>query len=150
VEIWELVAREQIRDTLCRYNSFGDRGMSVEYAAQFTEDGVLEIRDGIRAEGRDAIEEFLRGGVMAGSDRSRPAAERPLVRHHLSNVLFLEVSPDRARVISYFLRLHRDWPEHWGLYRDLLVPAEGTWLIAHRFVSVDGEILKHGSSLPQS
>jgi hypothetical protein len=150
VEIWELVAREQIRDTLGRYNSFGDRGMSAEYAAQFTEDGVLEIRDGVRAQGRDAIAAFLGERVIPGSGRSSPPAERPLVRHHLSNILFLEVSPDRARVISYFLRLHRDWPEHWGLYRDLLVPAEGTWLIAHRFVSVDGEILKNASRLPQS
>jgi 3-phenylpropionate/cinnamic acid dioxygenase small subunit len=139
VEIWELVAREQIRDTLSRYNSFGDRGMSEEYAAQFTEDGVFETRNGIRAEGRDAIASFLRQSVIAGSDRSKPSAERPLVRHHLSNILFLEVEPDRARVSSYFLRLHRDRPEHWGLYRDVLVPTDDSWLIAHRLVSVDGE-----------
>jgi len=143
VELWELVAREEIRDTLYRYNSFGDRGLLEELANQFTEDCLFERRGGFRAQGRDAVVAVLSNRVTIASDGSIPRHERPLVRHHLSNVLFQEVTPERARVISYFLRLHRDWPEHWGIYRDVLVPSGDRWLIAHRVVSIDGEIRGH-------
>ncbi|SON58600.1 hypothetical protein MSIMFI_00078 [Mycobacterium simulans] len=44
MEMWELVAREQIRNTLARYNWSGDAGRLDELAQTFCADGVLEIR----------------------------------------------------------------------------------------------------------
>ena len=140
MENWELVAREQIRDTLHRYNYYGDRGKAADLAAQFTEDGVLQTRNGRGGQGRDGITAFISGGSSFAPAADTPISERPLVRHHLSNTLILEITPERASVVSYFLRLHRSWPEHWGVYRDVLVPAEGRWLIKERFVSTDGEM----------
>jgi SnoaL-like domain len=43
VEMWELAAREHIRDTLARYNWSGDAGWLEELAETFCADGVLEI-----------------------------------------------------------------------------------------------------------
>lgn len=140
MEMWELVAREQIRETLHRYNWFGDRGQAAELANQFTEDGILETRNGRGGKTRAGITEFISGGSSFAPTAGLPRAQRPLVRHHLSNILFLEVTAERASVVSYFLRMHRNYPEHWGVYRDVLVPAEGRWLIQHRIVSTDGEM----------
>lgn len=144
MEQWELIAREQIRETLHRYNWYGDRGQAADLAAQFTEDGILETRSTNReprsAKTRAGIIEFISGGSSFAPAANTPISERPLVRHHLSNTLILEITPDHANVVSYFLRMHRKWPEHWGVYRDVLVPAEGRWLIQHRFVSTDGEM----------
>jgi hypothetical protein len=145
MEVWELVAREQIRDTLHRYNYFADRAKLDEFACQFTEDGVLDSREGERGKGRTEISKYLAEltGVApgqrsgAGADDTTPRSERPLVRHHLSNITFLEVTPNQASVVSYFLRLDRKGPDHWGTYRDILVPAEGRWLISYRMASVD-------------
>ena len=38
----ELLAREAIRDTMAKYNMAGDRLKVDDYAACFTEDGVME------------------------------------------------------------------------------------------------------------
>src|SRR5262245_17143627 len=140
MEQWELTAREQIRDTLHRYNYYGDRGQLQELAAQFAEDAEYEIRGREAVHGRAEIVRLLSPTAPPTFDRNAPRTQWPLVRHHLSNILFLELTPDRAAVVSYFLRLHRDWPYHWGIYRDVLVPAEGRWLFARRQVSIDGEM----------
>ena len=47
MEMWELVAREQIRDTLARYNWSGDAGRLEGLAETFCVDGVLEIRGAV-------------------------------------------------------------------------------------------------------
>src|ERR1700744_1531907 len=64
VEIWELVAREHIRDTLARYNWSGDAGRLGELAETFCADGVLEIRGFEPLRGRSEIVSFL--GVVTG------------------------------------------------------------------------------------
>jgi hypothetical protein len=148
MELWELQAREHIRDAMHDYSWYADRGLGGQVALQFTVDGVLESRDGIRGRGREQIARFL-GTITATAPAPEvPISERPLVRHHLSNIRFVEVTPQRVRVTSYFLRLHRTWPEHWGVYRDTLVPAEGRWLIQHRFVSNDGQMNGNTLSVP--
>jgi hypothetical protein len=43
VEMWELVAREHIRDTLARYNWSGDAGRLDDLADTFCADGVLAV-----------------------------------------------------------------------------------------------------------
>ena len=91
MEIWELSAREQIRDTLARYKWSGDSGRLEGLAETFCTDGVLKIRGGAELHGRPEIVAFL-GGVSG----------KPVVRHNLANVLFTAVTPDRrsCRVTS--------------------------------------------------
>src|SRR5262245_8020248 len=150
MELWELVARERIRDTLARYNWSGDAFELSELAAAFCPDGRLEIRRQATLEGREAIVAYL-GGTLGGggdSDEARravlqAAAEasgvKRIVRHNLTNLRFLEVTPERARVASYFTVVTEIGLDHYGRYRDTLVPVGGSdeWLIAHRLVSTD-------------
>jgi hypothetical protein len=132
--MWELAAREQIRDTLARYNWSGDAGRLDDLAATFCVDGVLEIRGQQPLRGRTAIVAFL-GGVTA--DLATNTAVKPVVRHNLANVLFTAVTPEEAHVSSYFTVVTHIGLDHFGRYRDTLVPADGTWLIKHRKVSTD-------------
>lgn len=135
MEIWEVVAREQIRDTLARYNWSGDAGRVDDLAATFCPDGVLEIRGLPSLHGRTEIAGFLRG-VSAGVATAASAA-KPVVRHIVANVLFTELTADLARVSSYFTVVTHIGLDHFGRYRDVLVPAEDTWLIKRRTVSTD-------------
>ena len=133
----ELAIREAVRDTLARYNHAGDRGRLDELAAQFTPDGILEIHGGDRLEGRAAIIEGLGGVVRRSSEGAAPSGLPPIIRHHVSSVLIHDVTPERAEAASYFAVLTRDGLDHWGRYRDVLVPFEGRWLLAHRLVRTD-------------
>jgi hypothetical protein len=134
VEMWELVAREQIRDTLARYNWSGDAGRLNALADTFCTDGLLEIRGSEPLRRRSEIATFL-GGITGKI--ALDADVTPIVRHNVANVLFTELAPDRARVDSYFTVLTHMGLDHYGRYRDILVPESDTWLIKHRKVSTD-------------
>ena len=137
MEMWEVVAREQIRDTLARYNWSGDAGRIDGLAETFCADGVLEVRGMEPLRGRSEIVAFLggvTGNVAAGAN---DAEVKPIVRHNVANVLFSELAPDRAHVSSYFTVVTHIGLDHFGRYRDILVPDGGTWLIKHRKVSTD-------------
>ena len=137
IEVWELAIREAVRDTLARYNHAGDRGRVSELAEQFTPDGVLELHGGARMEGRAAIIEGLGGVVRGNKEAVAPGGPPPVIRHHVSSVLIHDVTSERAEAASYFAVLTRDGLDHWGRYRDVLVPYDGRWLLSHRLVRVD-------------
>jgi len=134
VEMWELVARERIRDTLARYNWSGDAGRLDGLAETFCVDGVLEISGLEPLCGRSEIATFL-------SSVTRNVAinvdVKPVVRHNVANTLFIRLSPDQAKVSSYFTVVTHIGLDHFGRYRDTLVPDGDTWLIKHRKVSTD-------------
>lgn len=145
MELWELLARERIRDSIARYNWSGDAFRLDELALAFCEDGVLEVRGQDPVRGRPAIVQFL-GGGGAGDDDTRRAALKAqaeasgvkrLVRHVLSNTRFLELTPEQATVASYFTVVTEIGLDHAGRYRDTFVPVGDGWLIQHRFVSTD-------------
>ena len=134
MDMWELIARERIRDTLARYNWSGDAGLLDGLAQTFCSDGILEIRGSEPLRGRPEIAAFLAG--VTG--RIALAADvKPIVRHNVANVLFTEVTPDQARVDSYFTVVTHIGLDHYGRYRDTLVPEDDAWLIKHRKVSTD-------------
>ena len=60
------------------------------------------------------------------------------VRHHVSSVRFGAVTHDRVEVSSYFLALTNIGVDHWGRYRDVLVPVDDRWLFASRQAIADG------------
>jgi hypothetical protein len=132
--MWELVAREQIRDTLARYNWSGDAGRVDGLAETFCADGVLEIRGLQPLHGRSEIASFLCG--VAGDVAGRVDV-KPVVRHNLATVLFTGVTPHEAHVSSYFTVVTHIGLDHFGRYRDTLVPHGDGWLIKHRKVSTD-------------
>ena len=134
MEMWELVAREQIRDTLARYNWSGDAGRLDGLAETFCPDGVLEIRGSEPLRGRAEIVAFL-GGVTRNVAVNVDV--KPVIRHNVANVLFTRLTPDEAHVSCYFTVVTHIGLDHFGRYRDTLVPDGGTWLIKHRKVSTD-------------
>jgi hypothetical protein len=137
ISVEELGIREAVRDTLARYNHAGDRGRLDELAAQFTPDGILEIRGGDRLEGRAAIVAGLGGVVRRSDDGAAASGLPPIIRHHVSSVLIHGITADRAHSDAYFAVFTRDGLDHWGRYRDVLAPCEGRWLLAHRVVRTD-------------
>ena len=74
MELWELVARERIRDTISLYNWSGDAYRLEDLTHAFIEDGVLEVRGEAPFKGRAAIIEFL-GGIR-GSGSGEDAGPR--------------------------------------------------------------------------
>lgn len=137
----ELLAREAIRDTLAKYTVSGDRLKVDDYAACFTEDGVMESehRDPpsrFRYEGRSAILAWQRRW------RDRAAAgeavhQASFARHHLSTVKIDLTGPDTAQVRSYWVAWTDIGPDHAGYYLDSFRKVGDAWLIAHRRVRED-------------
>lgn len=135
--MWELVARERIRDTLARYNWSGDAMRLDDLAAAFCEDGELELRGSESVRGRRAIVDFLGGAVAAPNAAAEASSVKRIVRHNVTNIRFTEVTPKQARVACYFTVFTEIGLDHFGRYRDEFVPVDGEWLIRHRFVSTD-------------
>lgn len=122
------------RSSPARYNWSGDAARLENLAATFCTDGVLEIRGREPLRGRSEIAAFL-GGVTA---QVAVAGDiKPVVRHNLANVLFTRLTSDEAHVSSYFTVVTQTGLDHFGRYRDTLVPAGDSWLIKHRKVSTD-------------
>lgn len=137
MELWELSARERIRDTLARYNWSGDAMRLPELAESFCEDGELELRGGGSVSGRAAIVEFLGGAVASPNAEAQGSGVRRVVRHNVTNIRFTEMTPQRAQVACYFTVVTEIGLDHYGRYRDVFVPVGHEWLIQHRFVSTD-------------
>ncbi len=133
MQTWELAAREHIRDTLARYNWSGDSARLDDMAHTFCADCELQLRGEQPLRGRSAIVEFLLGITTSATQSEMPR----IVRHNLTNIRFLEVAPQQARVASYFTVFTEIGLDHYGRYRDTFVPVDDEWLIRHRFVSTD-------------
>lgn len=137
MELWELEARELVRDLVASYTWAGDRGRSAELADLFTVDGVLDAgAHGGAWRGRDTI----RAELDAVADRVAATGGTPgPVRHHVSNVRIRFLDRGTAEVSSYFLVLTTIGLDHWGRYRDRVVAdADGAWRFVERTVRVDG------------
>jgi hypothetical protein len=137
MEPWELEVRESVRQTLSDYTAATDRFDLHALASCFGDEGVLEFTGG--AEPLRGPEQIAAGLASAVTKPSRPQRQAPShVRHHVASVRFCSVARERVEVSSYFA-VHTDIGlDHWGRYRDVLVPADGRWLFAHRRISVDG------------
>jgi ketosteroid isomerase-like protein len=134
MEAWELAARELIRDTVARYAHLVDRGRIDELVELFTEEATLQAGDRPPAIGRPAIRAFFldTGGRLAA------ATARPLIRHHVSNLLIEVAGPEVATARSYFLAVTERGPDHWGRYRDRFARVGERWLFTHRVARADG------------
>jgi hypothetical protein len=133
---WEIDIREEVRQTLSDYTAATDRFDLHALARCFAPHGVLEFTGGVEPlKGPAAIVAGLGSAMVRESD---PHKQTPThVRHHVSSIRFESVTRDRVEVSSYFA-VHTDVGlDHWGRYRDILVPSGGRWLFAHRRIKVD-------------
>ena len=136
MESWELGARERVRDVYARYNHAGDRFRVDDLAACFVHDGVLAIRGQEPVRGRAAIVALLSGARR----EPEPGEVAPQVRHFVANLVFRSVHPERIAAEAYFQVFTQQGLDHWGRYRDELVPDGDDWLLAHRTVIVDAVV----------
>ena len=130
----DLAAREAIRDLVARYAVAADRGRFDDVVALFTPDGVLELPDDRRAQGRDGILAFLRG---TGADL-RAVTTVPTIRHHVTTHEITLTTPTTATGRVYFFVVTERGPDHWGTYRDDCVSTPDGWRFAKRRVRIDG------------
>jgi uncharacterized protein (TIGR02246 family) len=129
------MARDAIRDLAAAYAHAADRGRFDDLAALFAPQGVLELDDGRRMTGREAIVAFLRDTA----DTALPDAPRPrLVRHHVASHRIVVEGPHAAHGWAYFVVFTERGPDHWGRYRDAYVHTAHEWRFASRHVRVDG------------
>ncbi|KHK88992.1 nuclear transport factor 2 family protein [Novosphingobium malaysiense] len=133
--IEEMLAREAIRYTLACYNVAGDRGRFDEMIAQFTEDGVLELPDGTRHEGRDAIRASIFGVGQRAEGESRPVPA--FVRHHISTSQIEFTGPETASGRTYFNVYTNVGLDHCGFYSDTLRKTGERWLLIERKARLD-------------
>lgn len=136
MELRELVARESMRQLMADYTVATDRFDLRAIAACFTPAGVLEFTGGAGPlRGRQAIITGLTAALRRPTASARPSPA--FVRHHVSSIRFDAVGHERAEAHSYFAVYTDAGVDHWGRYRDVLEPADGRWLFAHRKITVD-------------
>ena len=136
MDLAELLIREGVRDTIARYNASGDSGDVPGLAGCFTADGVLAIKGRDPFVGPEAIITGLTEVFHRDPDDARPALG--YLHHSVTTLHFVELSASEVRTTGYFSVLTRVGLDHWGRYRDRLVPVDGRWLFARREVMTDG------------
>jgi len=128
VEVWELAAREGVRDVVAHYNLAGDRGHVEDMMSLFAPEATLTV-DGVARTGHDEIRALL-------ADAKSPHPE--LIRHFTATLQIEVPSPDHASARCYFQVLTVNGLDHWGRYTDVLKRVDGRWLFTSRAVRVDG------------
>ena len=126
----ELKARVAIADRLSRLAYAGDARKADDYAACFTEDGVLVLGEPVGPiEGREAIRRW-----MAGRSAFTPAsgASPGFVSHHITSSRIDVTGPETAEGRSNFLVTTTAGIDHNGYYDDSFRLEGGAWLIARR------------------
>jgi len=135
VEVWELVARESIRDLVARYNANGDSGRFDQVVELFAPDAVMDV-DGTVYEGREQIRTIFTSA--ADSLRDHPG---PRLLRHMTATLQIDVESETfARSRCYYQVLMAHGLDHWGRYIDEFAPVDGVWKFTKRREILDGAV----------
>lgn len=146
MELWEINARESIRDLTTRYNSNGDAGRFANVRELFLDDAVMDLEGDVKT-GLDEIMTIFTGTQSKLHDA--PASEAhhapkdkaalPYVRHFTATHQIDVVDENNATGRLYFFVVTPIGPDHWGRYTDTYrTNAAGKWKFACRHVKVDG------------
>jgi hypothetical protein len=151
MELWELSARESIRDRIARWNSNGDAGRMAEMVKVLSPDVEFSIRDGEVMHGRDEVlqslldvrdskapESIPSAPTTPATGRYLPPGKQPSIRHYTSTSTIDFESDTRARGRTYYAVLSSFGLDHWGRYLDEFGVVDGEWLITKRTVTTEG------------
>ncbi len=133
MELWEVVARESIRDLVARYNANGDAGRFAQVIELFAADAVMELSDRSYV-GLDQIVTIFTGA----KDTIRGGAAPSYVRHSTATHQIDLHDDASATGRMYFTVISSIGLDHWGRYIDRYVVVDGAWKFSHRRVIVDG------------
>lgn len=128
MELWELAARESIRDLVARYNANADSGRFDDVLALFAADATMTI-PGRTCSGSDEIRSIF----TTTQERAIPGP----VRHHTSTHQIDLIDDAAATGRCYFAVITAAGLDHWGRYVDAYVRVDDRWLFADRNVTVD-------------
>jgi uncharacterized protein (TIGR02246 family) len=132
MELWELVARESIRDLVARYNANGDAGRIDEVLALFAPDAAMEV-DGEWHHGREGIRSIFAGAAQ----RFARVPGFTHLRHSTATLQIDLLDRTHARSRCYFFVLMDHGLDHWGRYVDEFGVADGRWRFTRRRVLID-------------
>lgn len=134
MELWEIVARESIRDLVARYNANGDSGRFAEVRRLFAGQATMDIGDGRTYRGVDEIMTIF-AQTKDGTGRRQGLTH---VRHTTSTHQIDLIDSENAKGRLYFSVLTDIGLDHWGRYVDSYGIEDGDWKFTSRLVSVDG------------
>lgn len=120
-------ARAMIQQRLAICTQAGDARKADDYAACFTEDGVLQLDQTIA--GREAIRQWMTGPSAIPQPGNAPPS---FISHHLTTCRIDFTGPDTASARTYWLVTSSAGIDHNGYYVDTLRMVGDDWLIAHR------------------
>jgi hypothetical protein len=135
MELWELVARESIRDLVARYNANGDTGRFDQVVELFAPDAVMHTGDDVSPRvGREEIRT-----IFTGARDGARFGDRPVYLRHNTGTLQIDViDEDHARSRCYYFVFTDVGLDHWGRYVDEFKKVDGDWRFASRRVTTDG------------
>ena len=144
MELWELIARESIRDLVARYNANGDSGRFEEMLKVFADDAVMELvaPDGTvqRYEGVEQVRTIFTStkAMWDAGAKELPAGHH--VRHFTATHQIDLVDETHARGRCYFMVLMGHGVDHWGRYIDEYGVLQDRWVITRRRALSDGSV----------
>ena len=150
MEVWELVAREGIRDVVARYNANGDAGRSPRCSTcssprppwSWSTDRNGEVQ---RYEGHEAISTIFTGTRDRSAATTTGPTDRPgHVRHFVATHQIDLEDRTHATGRSYFAVLMPHGLDHWGRYLDRYEERDGRWLFTQRRALADGRLEPSG------
>jgi hypothetical protein len=137
VELWEISARESIRDLTTRYNSNGDAGRFANVRQLFLDDAVMDLEGEVKT-GLDEIMTIFTGTQSklhdipaAGAPGAAiEKAALPYVRHFTATHQIDLVDENNATGRLYFFVVTPIGPDHWGRYTDTYRKLPFRWNVA--------------------
>lgn len=142
MEVWELVARESIRDLVARYNANGDTGRFEQMMGVFADDAVMEVvsanGDVRRFDGASAIAALFASIKSDWLELSATQATQHYVRHFTSTQQISVDARTHATGRTYFAAILPHGLDHWGRYIDEYELRANRWLIIRRRAITDG------------
>lgn len=134
MELWEVIAREEIRDLVTRYNSNSDTGRFSQLLELFDDTSVMTIDGGAPYRGKSEIINIFNNA----KGRLESADVPKYVRHFVATHQIDVESENAARGRCYFAVLTHIGLDHWGRYIDTYKRVNDKWLFDTRNVFVDG------------
>jgi hypothetical protein len=140
--IEDVIAREQIRDLVTRYNMYCDTGQFDEMMSCFTPDAhyleVLLGHEPLDCTGRAEIRAAIDAVRVEWEDAS--GGQKGLFIRHCVATHVITLESDRtARGSAYVLVVRPNGLDHWGRYKDRYVKIGDEWFIADRVARMEGQ-----------
>jgi hypothetical protein len=134
MELWELIARESIRDLVARYNANLDTARYDQAMELFAPDAEMEAL-GKTWHGREGIKRLMTG--TAGAFSKMTPTKLTHVRHSTSTLQIDLIDQTHAKARCYYFVIMDHGLDHWGRYMDEFGVVDGKWLFTKRRATTD-------------